>query len=120
MLSIYISVYIFGIFSIYIHISAAIRAIRKIPEDAVQREGGCVSCYSGDSGSYSALLFRRQRVTFCPVIPETAGHVLPCYTIVCPLLLFYTLRKSPSIAKAWFMGPLPLPRSSIAARAPEM
>ena len=55
MRSIYISVYILRIFSIYIHISAAIRAIRKIPEDAVQREGGCVSCYSGDSGSRSAL-----------------------------------------------------------------
>ncbi len=80
MLSIYISVYSLRIFSIYIHISAAIRAIRKIPEDAVQREGGCVSCYSGNSGSRSALLFQEQRVMFCPVIPETAGHVLPCYS----------------------------------------
>ena len=62
----------------------------------------------------------REKGAVCPVIPETAGHILPCHTIVCPLLLFYTLRKSPSIAKAWFMGPLPLPRSSIAARAPEM
>ena len=87
-----------------------------IPETA----GHILPCYSGNSGSRSALLFQEQRVMFCPVIPETAGHVLSCHTIVCPLLLFYTLRKSPSIAKAWFMGPLPLPRSSIAARAPEM
>ena len=29
-------------------------------------------------------------------------------------------RKSPFMAKAWFIGPLPLPRSSIAARAQEI
>ena len=79
-----------------------------------------LSCHYGNSESRSALPFRGQRVTFFHVIAGTADHVLSCHTLVCFLLLFYTLRKSPSIAKAWFMGPLPLPRSSMAARAPEM